>query len=76
MNEAHFKDNITFAWEQTEHQSIHLIIFNNRGDDIFNTVVEDAVFKYSDPLDPGLYYWKLENEDELLYLGKFFVDKE
>jgi hypothetical protein len=27
-------------------------------------------------LTPGLYYWKLENDEEIVYLGKFYVEKK
>ena len=68
-----FKGEIIFEWENVEEEPIYLKIFNNRGNEIFNIIPEGNNYHYTEKLVPGLYYWKLESEEELLYMGKFFV---
>jgi hypothetical protein len=35
--------------------------------------VRGSRYVFSQKIPPGLYYWKLESKDELLFLGKFLV---
>lgn len=64
---------ISFAWQQEKPQPHFLIIVNNQEEEIFKIFLEDGEYQYKEALSKGLYYWKLESEDDLLYVGKFFV---
>ena len=64
---------ISFAWQQERPQPHFLIIVNNQEEEIFKIFLENGEYQYNEALPEGLYYWKLESEDDLLYVGKFFV---
>jgi len=70
------KDEILFNWESEIERQLHLKILNN-GEDVlhkFTPKKNQLLFNITESkLDPGLYYWKLESDEELLQLGKFFV---
>jgi hypothetical protein len=63
---------IQFSWRGNIENSLQLIIMNNREELVYKTVVVKE-FTLKNHLDQGLYYWKLESEDELLYLNKFYI---
>jgi len=65
-----------FQWEKIEIQPIHLKILNNRGEELFTVTPEGHRYIHRQKLEPGLYYWKLESEEDLLFVGKFFVVPE
>lgn len=64
---------ISFAWQQENPEPHFLIIVNNQEEEIFKIFIENGDYQYKEALPEGLYYWKLESEDDLLYVGKFFV---
>ncbi len=63
---------INFSWEGTV--PLNLIILDNEEDILFEKTVESLSFNWTQQLEPGLYYWKLETEDDLLHLGKFTIE--
>lgn len=65
---------ITFRWGGTN-QPLMLNILTNKEKKIFSIPVSTTFYVLQKQLQPGLYYWKLENEDELLFIGKFIVRK-
>lgn len=67
-------DSIMFQWEMSTGEVVHLKILNNRGEEIVHYLPEQNRFIFKEKLEPGLYYWKLETEDELVYVGKFLVE--
>lgn len=62
---------IEFRWENREKQ-LTLVIYNNKGSVIFNRKT-DSPFTFDDRLQPGLYYWQIETEDEALQTARFMV---
>lgn len=63
---------INFRWVRNVNDSIMIRIFNNTEGNICSVyAIQD--FKLDLSLAPGLYYWKLETENDLLYMNKFFV---
>jgi hypothetical protein len=70
---------IVFRWEMTEREIVSVKILNNLEEEIFVTapeieqfpiytvIVQSEVFSR-----PGLYYWRIEDKDEVLYMGKFY----
>jgi|GEM_PF-3287793 len=73
---ARFKHNesVGFNWYTNTNEAITLIILNNNEEEIFNGRIESLPFILEQILLPGLYYWKVETEDDLLYFDKFYVE--
>lgn len=64
---------ILFQWEKIEEKPIYLKILNNKGTELFSLIPENNQYRFSKKLTPGLYYWKLESENDVLYVGKFLA---
>jgi len=64
---------LPFQWKQDAEQSLQLIVLDNLGKELFRKAISAANFEWTTPKRPGLYYWKLESEEELLYTGKFLL---
>ena len=62
-----------FRWKAAGGKSQKLSILNNRGTAVLTKVVSHGEFVLRQKLAPGLYYWKIESETELLYVGKFLA---
>ncbi len=62
---------IDFAWAESSNQRLFLYLLNNRGEEVHKAILVANRFQLQLDLPAGLYYWKLENEDDLLYIGKF-----
>lgn len=75
-NNSVVKNNILFAWESFTTKPIQLKILNNENDILFEYTIRSNTFVLNETLSPGLYYWKLENQTDLLYVGKFFIGKQ
>lgn len=69
-----FKPNtkISFQWKGAN-ANRYLIIMNNKGNEIHKVKVITNSFELDAKLDPGLYYWKLDSDDDLLHVGNFVV---
>jgi len=79
-NDESFESNVFFKWEIRENEGetigvLDLKIMNNQGTPIFSKRLEEWEFNLQDNLNPGLYYWTIERQGEMLYLGKFFIRK-
>jgi hypothetical protein len=61
---------VRFAWNGTVSR---ILILSNTEQVIASADVSGSPFVLKDVLAPGLYYWKLEGNDELLAVGKFIV---
>jgi len=66
---------ISFEWESDLNPPFYLNILDNRGKTLCSYKVEGTKYVFNVPIPAGLYYWKLESEDELLHVGKFFINK-
>jgi len=68
---------IVFAWTPPVQGPLTLKIINNKNAVVYEYPlgVNGCEFVLKQNLPPGLYYWKLENQDDLLHIGKFFVKK-
>ncbi len=77
-NKAEFEsqDQIIFEWNAQETVPLTLILLNNREEILLQSTPNNPLYVLKRPLDPGLYYWKLETPDELVYVGKFWVDRQ
>jgi hypothetical protein len=77
-NDASFANEILFEWEfQKDGERyagpLELRILYNKEDELFNFKVENNQFRFDKELSPGVYYWALLTENEMAYLGKFYV---
>lgn len=73
-------DEVLFRWQiEREGKSVDLaldlMILNNHEAVIYNVRTEAQEYRLREQLAPGVYYWTLEYEGEMLYLGKFFWNK-
>ncbi len=67
-NEVHF------SWDTRVPMQVHIKILNNNQDIVWQTSTEEQHVSYdTSELEPGIYYWRLENDEELLYVGKFTI---
>lgn len=64
---------ISFAWQEAKQEAIFLIILNNREEEQLRIQVDSGAYEFTADLPQGLYYWKLESEEDLFYVGKFFI---
>jgi hypothetical protein len=64
-------EKIEFSWESGEKQ-LTIVIYNNKGSVVFHKNTESP-FTLDDKLQPGLYYWQIETEDEALQTARFMV---
>lgn len=67
---------ILFEWKNTAPSPLTLKIITNRNHEVFSREAQNHRFTLQKRLTPGLYYWKLQNHNDLLYIGKFFVRKK
>jgi len=75
-----FDGTILFQWEIKKEGDLFsgpfdLKILNNQEGLIHSERVHGNQLKLERRLTPGLYYWTLEDNGEMLILGKFFVSK-
>ncbi|MCU0343231.1 MAG: zf-HC2 domain-containing protein [Ignavibacterium sp.] len=82
-NDKYLDQSVSFKWRMKENVPVNLVIMNNEEDVIFSTrVSSDSFPEYSlsasqnDFEKSGLYYWRIEDEIEVLYLGKFYFIKK
>jgi len=64
---------IRFEWQGDESGPFYVKILDNRGREVAAVNTEQRRVLVREKLPPGLYYWKLETEEDLLFLGKFVV---
>ncbi|NWF90885.1 MAG: zf-HC2 domain-containing protein [Ignavibacteriaceae bacterium] len=81
-NDKKLYDDVNFRWIMKEHTPVLLSVLKNSEEKIFSAeinpqehseivkTVSKATFRKS-----GLYYWRIEDENEVLYVGKFYFMK-
>lgn len=69
------KEPIHFSWKRALVSPHTLKIVNNKNEVLYTYPVQGSWFDFNETLSSGLYYWKLESQNELLYVGKFFIGK-
>lgn len=67
---------VVFSWQTQAEQPLTLRLLNNREEEVFSLAAKGGSLESPVALAPGLYYWKLETEDDLIYVGKFFVGNQ
>lgn len=70
----HYSKNekIKWKWQSNKYDSLQLVIFNNKENILFEAYIGET-YMLENKLNPGLYYWQLENTKEALHIGKFTV---
>lgn len=79
-DETFKKPEIEFRWtlqdEYAENAGpLELRILNNKQKQMYSFKVSENRLAFAKKLEPGLYYWALLSEDEMIYLGRFFLRK-
>lgn len=68
------KESNQLEWNNPDQELLNIEIFNNRNEIIHTFSTQDN-HQELPQLEPGLYYWKLINQDfDLLFVGKLIVD--
>lgn len=66
-------NDIEFAWSAPRHHSeITLVVLNNRNKILLQQVGRSP-FLWEKSLEPGRYYWLLEDQEDILFCGVFQV---
>ena len=65
-------ENINFKWKKSAIENLNLGLYDNKGKLIFQKKITSN-YHFKQVLPPGLYYWQLETEDDIVYTGKFSV---
>jgi hypothetical protein len=73
LNSIFSNGKINFEWKTGAKESIILKIYNNREHLLYSAKTDRNQLKVNLNAEPGLYYWKLETEDNLLYVGRFLI---
>ena len=70
-----FKKNqaVDFQWETENNVLLNLYIHTNKGKVFYKAENISSNIQIHDRFIPGLYYWKVLEEDELVFVGKFLV---
>jgi hypothetical protein len=83
LGEKFYDEEIVFKWNMIEKEPVSLKIIDNFEKEIFSSIpdviqyplltlqLKPGIIKQS-----GLYYWRIENENEVLYVGKFYFLKK
>ena len=64
---------VVFSWQTSVAEPLTLRLLNNREEEVFSRSVVGNRFNSPVKPEPGLYYWKLETAEDLLYVGKFLI---
>jgi len=67
---------VVFRWRTDLKSSLTLKVLTNREENVRTVTTNSGSFTLDTALKPGLYYWKLQTDDELLFVGKFLVRRE
>ena len=65
---------IVFKWKETEAaQAFTVIVVDNKNDEVWRGTTKGFSVTFDHKLKPGLYYWMLKSDGDMLSVGKFFV---
>jgi hypothetical protein len=73
LDGENFNEKVLFQWKADADDRLTLKILSNKEKTLETISVRGSQYVFSQKIPPGLYYWKLESKEELLYLGKFLV---
>jgi len=64
---------VVFAWKGIGERSVELQILSNHEKVLWTLEKAHSPVRFTAPLSDGIYYWKIAENGELLYVGKFFT---
>jgi hypothetical protein len=64
---------VKFQWKNETQTPLQLILLDNHGKELLRHDATTTNFDWQSLQRQGLYYWKLESPDELLFVGKFLL---
>jgi hypothetical protein len=70
--EIEFNNPFSFEWENSLGDSLSIVIIDNNGNELMNNMAFDH-FYWAKPLKPGLYYWQIQTEIDVLHTGRFKI---
>lgn len=74
-NSIKYGDEIAFSWSTSGNATIALVIYNNKNIIVHQkSELEKSYELDSENLLPGVYYWKLLQDGDVTYLGKFYLN--
>jgi hypothetical protein len=73
---ATVKESVVFEWKGEVQSPVVLRILSNRENPVYQSTVSGSRVVVRKDFTPGLYYWKLESNGELVYVGTFRVKAE
>lgn len=80
LNGANFNGNsLEFEWEPVNGKKLFLGLLNNENKEIYYKEVtgnKASITASEVNLNPGLFYWVLESEEDILTVGKLFYKKK
>lgn len=74
QDDSVFKEQQSIPFKWRNNIKLILTILDNQEEEVFMKKVEGKTFDFNSNLKPGVYYWKLETEEDLLHLGKFTIE--
>jgi hypothetical protein len=83
IGEIFHRENVVFRWNMNEEEPVSMKITTNIEEVIFSWTAEEPdlpnpsvrVDAATFP-EPGLYYWRIEDDLEVLFIGKFYFLKD
>jgi hypothetical protein len=76
-NHEHFKKNIPFVFSNLDSmKTMFLIIMNNQETIVYEHQISEKSFHLEVDIEPAYYYWHIEDKDEVLHYGSFYLDKD
>ncbi len=69
-----WKEGIDFQWTGFAEAGLSIQLENNRGDRLYEQPVVALKHTVRMELEPGIYYWRLESEEDLLMVGRLVLE--
>ncbi len=69
-----WRDGISFEWSGVNAEGLSLRLEDNQAEVLYEKAVEDLRHTINLDLEPGIYYWRLESEEDLLMLGRLILE--
>jgi uncharacterized protein YfcZ (UPF0381/DUF406 family) len=68
-------DTIVFSWEGEADKELTVKIIDNHEKPVYEIKLRDVnEYRWLNRLEPGLYYWMLESEEDNLGFGRFVIE--
>ena len=71
-----FDDSVQFIIDVSQYKLLNLSIYDNEESLIYEQLIIKTSFEISKINKPGVYYWRIDNGEEIIYNGKFYYQKD